>query len=628
MATHVTVNAGQGSTQVTVITGEGSTSYAVNTGSRGPVGATGATGATGPTGADGPSNITTSTATTINGLLKGNGSNVSQATAGTDFAAAIHTHVSSDITNASIGGNEGTDGAKLVKYAADGALHGSSGLGQGVIGSSSFVGIGVAASSVEGIGATSTTSEGNYHHTFGTTGNDRSFVARVLGAIGWHRGSFTGQLSPNATLTADRTYTLPNASGTVALTSDISPQEVKSTSFTAVNLGEYIAVATLTVTDPSPSEGTSFVVLVRNGTSTVGGTAYSTAGTLIRRVFHSGGWANYVYDTIDGVATLTNKTLTSPTLTTPALGTPSSGNLTNCTGTASGLTAGNVTTNANLTGHITSTGNAAILGSFTLAQLSTAVSDANIARTDAGQTFDGAQVFSSTTRPTSSGTDDPAATSLITRDDYLAQIHKTVYFDHGIGSAAGANSGQSASDRGYWSLLTQTSTTSQARLAFQTNICALALASDSLSLNRAFTIRTNIAVQQGTPRADHKFFFQIGRPVATVTYAQLTSAQKGFGIGIENGTVTPFVGNGTAITNGTTFAHNLGAFFEFRWIPATGLYIYTKTSPASELTLVSQITTGLPTGTAGAWLEFMAFEAGSSTAVLRYVIFGTSITYP
>ena len=41
-----------------------------------------------------------------------------------------------------------------------------------------------------------------------------------------------------------------------------------------------------------------------------------------------------------------------------ALGTPTSGTLTNCTGTAAGLTAGNVTTNANLTGYITSTGNA------------------------------------------------------------------------------------------------------------------------------------------------------------------------------------------------------------------------------------------------------------------------------
>lgn len=40
--------------------------------------------------------------------------------------------------------------------------------------------------------------------------------------------------------------------------------------------------------------------------------------------------------------------------------------------------AGTVTTNANLTGHVTSTGNAAVLGSFTLAQLNSAVSDANV----------------------------------------------------------------------------------------------------------------------------------------------------------------------------------------------------------------------------------------------------------
>jgi hypothetical protein len=41
-----------------------------------------------------------------------------------------------------------------------------------------------------------------------------------------------------------------------------------------------------------------------------------------------------------------------------ALGTPSSGVLTNCTGTAAGLTAGTVTTNANMTGDVTSVGNA------------------------------------------------------------------------------------------------------------------------------------------------------------------------------------------------------------------------------------------------------------------------------
>jgi hypothetical protein len=49
---------------------------------------------------------------------------------------------------------------------------------------------------------------------------------------------------------------------------------------------------------------------------------------------------------------------TSPTLVTPALGTPASGVATNLTGTAASLTAGTVTTNANLTGDVTSVGNA------------------------------------------------------------------------------------------------------------------------------------------------------------------------------------------------------------------------------------------------------------------------------
>lgn len=56
---------------------------------------------------------------------------------------------------------------------------------------------------------------------------------------------------------------------------------------------------------------------------------------------------------------------TSPTLVTPALGTPSALVGTNITGTAAALTAGNVTTNANLTGPITSVGNATSIASQT-----------------------------------------------------------------------------------------------------------------------------------------------------------------------------------------------------------------------------------------------------------------------
>lgn len=64
--------------------------------------------------------------------------------------------------------------------------------------------------------------------------------------------------------------------------------------------------------------------------------------------------------TLAGTETLSNKTLVAP-----ALGTPASGVMTNVTGTAAGLTAGAVTTNANLTGPITSTGNATAIASQT-----------------------------------------------------------------------------------------------------------------------------------------------------------------------------------------------------------------------------------------------------------------------
>lgn len=79
----------------------------------------------------------------------------------------------------------------------------------------------------------------------------------------------------------------------------------------------------------------------------------------------------------------------SPTLVTPALGTPSALVGTNITGTAAGLTAGNVTTNANLTGAVTSVGNATSLGSFSSANLAGALTD---------ETGSGAAVFA--TSPT------------------------------------------------------------------------------------------------------------------------------------------------------------------------------------------------------------------------------------
>ena len=106
---------------------------------------------------------------------------------------------------------------------------------------------------------------------------------------------------------------------------------VRSANFTAANDAYYTATATLTVTDPTPAEGKGFWVQVRNGTATVGGTAYATAGTLIRRVYHSGAWATYLSPLTSRAISTTaplqgggdlsaNRTLTVDTATTTASG--------------------------------------------------------------------------------------------------------------------------------------------------------------------------------------------------------------------------------------------------------------------------------------------------------------------
>jgi hypothetical protein len=65
------------------------------TGAKGATGEAGAKGATGPTG---PDNITTATDTNITGILKGDGSQVAAAVAGTDYQAAGNYPTSAEIT--------------------------------------------------------------------------------------------------------------------------------------------------------------------------------------------------------------------------------------------------------------------------------------------------------------------------------------------------------------------------------------------------------------------------------------------------------------------------------------------------------------------------------------------------
>ena len=92
----------------------------------------------------------------------------------------------------------------------------------------SDAGTGATISSGTGPGARISSDVGDYHSIFGYSGIDQSFVARVKGAFGWFRGAFTGRIHPPDTLATNRTWTLPDANGTLALLSDVTAPTLAS----------------------------------------------------------------------------------------------------------------------------------------------------------------------------------------------------------------------------------------------------------------------------------------------------------------------------------------------------------------------------------------------------------------
>jgi hypothetical protein len=177
-----------------------------------------------------------------------------------------------------------------------------------------------------------------------------------------------------------------------------------TTTAAAINATNVAASGTATVTGVTALNGgltmdtDKFTVADGTGNTAIAGTLGVTgvatftakpilsALTALKAVFTDGS-KGLVSTEITGTGNVVMST--SPTLVTPALGTPSALVGTNITGTATNFTASNVTTNANLTGMVTSVGNTASLGSFTSANLLAAVSD---------ETGSGAAVFA--TSPT------------------------------------------------------------------------------------------------------------------------------------------------------------------------------------------------------------------------------------
>lgn len=123
----------------------------------------------------------------------------------------------------------------------------------------------------------------------------------LFGLAGLATTGISGDLTLTKSGTTARTATFPDYDIEVQPTA-----EVVSSSWQARNHAAYTAIATGTATDPGiPAAGHEFTTLVRNGTITIGGTAYSSAGLLVRRVWHSGSWTNYQYPHLDGAWTWT-----------------------------------------------------------------------------------------------------------------------------------------------------------------------------------------------------------------------------------------------------------------------------------------------------------------------------------
>ncbi len=137
---------------------------------------------------------------------------------------------------------------------------------------------------------------------------------------------------------------------------------VTSVSFT----GGLISVATATTTPALTVAGTSGGIPYFSGAATWASSAALAANALV--IGGGAGVAPATTTTGTGVLTALGINVGSAgafVTFNGAGGTPSSMTGTNITGTASGLTAGNVTTNANLTGPITSVGNATSIASQT-----------------------------------------------------------------------------------------------------------------------------------------------------------------------------------------------------------------------------------------------------------------------
>jgi hypothetical protein len=216
-----------------------------------------------------------------------------------------------------------------------------------------------------------------------------------------------------------------------------------------------------------------------------------------------------------------------------------------------------------------------------------------------------------------SQTNAASASSLMTRDLSDARYFglKSHLINFGSMATKTAGGGTSASFRGAWQIFTATNTSSFAS-AYGSWGYLLGIPSAQHYVNFANPFSISFSRSGDLPRTGLVQYVQLGRDMTSINATNIKLAQKGVGIQFGSNGVTPFVHNGTSLTDGSLIT-NVSTYnrFVLRWVPTTALEVY-GVANGSEPVLLGSVTSNLPTGigVSDSVLEFSQLDSGSGGA--------------